>query len=175
MSPTKSNIYLTLISFSSAWITYFAHEVFHWSAYSLLKVKTHFKLNTIELLDNNLLIPDSKQIIIYGSGIDFTFFQAFLCFYVLKRKQIFWLFALLIAAFELRLLAAILNFSKPSDEGKISLLLGLPLHTLSVVVVGGMGYFFFKTATTKKFVVKETFLSAVVVFIAIYLFSLIQI
>jgi hypothetical protein len=53
--------------------------------------------------------------------------------------------------------------------------LGLPLHTLSVVVVGGMGYFFFKTATTKKFVVKETFLSAVVVFIAIYLFSLIQI
>ncbi len=166
---------LILISFSAGWITYFLHEVFHWFAYSFLNIETSFRVNTIELFQKEQFISDHKILMIYGSGVCFTFLQTVCCYILLKKNKFFWLYIFLIAAFELRFIAAILNFFSPSDEGKISLILGLPLHSVSLIVVGGIGWLVYKSRKNITFSKKQILIVLGAVFVSIYMFSLINI
>ncbi len=175
MKTTKPLFLQFFISTVSAWLTYLAHEFFHWLAYTFFEIKTSFELNTIKVQDHSEIIPDSKLLIIYGSGVVFTFSQSLYCYLRLKKKESIWLTALLISAFELRLLAAILNFISPSDEGKISLILGVNQHTFSFLLLGGMGWFIYKLINGKKHTTKELTLIFLVVFISIYVFSRVKI
>lgn len=170
--PHVSTIFPSLIS---AWFTYFIHEVFHWLGYTYFKIKTLFKLNTIELLDQSQFISDSKLLIIQGAGVFITFFQALCCYLFLRKTKNIWLNALLISAFELRFLAGILNFLNPSDEGKMSLILNLPKHTISVIVISVMGGFIYQIIITNKPPKKEFLSTLLFVFISLYIFSLISI
>lgn len=175
LKPTNSLYSLIIVSFCSGWITYLTHEFFHWLAYISYGIETTFKLNTIELVDPNQQPADSTLLVIYSSGVGFIILQAFVCYTLLKGTKNIWLFTLLLAAFLFRFLAAILNFSTPTDEGKISLLLGLPLHTFSAIVVGINSWFFYKYLSIKTISGKEIIISVAVVFASIYLFSLITI
>lgn len=123
------------IIFTATLVTFILHEMAHWVAYEILGYRAGFRLNFANVKNPAVQLSNAEKIITSFSGPLFTIIQAFICFFLLRiRNQIF-LYPFLFVPFVMRLGAAWANQFSPNDEGRISLILGLNLYTISVIVV----------------------------------------
>jgi len=118
----------------ATFLTFFFHEFFHWVAYELLGYEAGFTLNTSSLKDE-VTLTNVEKIITSGAGPLFTIVQALVFFVILKKYNNKLLYPFLFIPFIMRLGATWANQFNPNDEGRISLILGLNLYTISSIVV----------------------------------------
>ncbi|MRX26556.1 hypothetical protein [Kangiella sp. HZ709] len=148
-------------------LSFFFHELFHWVAYELLGYKAGFSLNYAAVKDKELILSYGEKLVSSAAGPIFTILQAVICYYLLKSKDSIVLYIIMFAAFVQRLMAGIFNIFQPNDEGRISLALGLPLFTISTVVVCFLFYLVYKTSKEKKYTVKDNALFFIYSIVAI--------
>ncbi|VAW31659.1 hypothetical protein MNBD_CHLOROFLEXI01-4491 [hydrothermal vent metagenome] len=80
---------------------------------------------------------DWHKIIISAAGPIVTILQALIVFLFLKSRD--WnkfLYPFLFTAFYMRLLAGLMNFINPNDEGRIGIFLEIGIFTLPIIVSG---------------------------------------
>lgn len=164
----KSGVYFLIIPC----LTYFLHEVFHWLAYLFYGIDAFLTLNGIQLPEAQLILTKEQQLIIYGSGVLFTFSQGILAYYLLLKRANKIAYISLLSVFILRFAAELLNFAHPSDEGKISLALGLPQHFISFFVVGLLAILVYRTVRHQNYSFLKVLGEMILVLLTIYLYSL---
>ncbi|PIB38535.1 hypothetical protein [Maribacter sp. 4G9] len=144
MSEQKINgkyIISTLIIVIFTWII---HEFTHWITSESLGYESIMRLNSVSL-ENEQERTEWHKIYISASGPVITIFQAILAFSILKTKG--WnkfVYPILFVPFYMRLLAGIMNFINPNDEGRISEFLGIGLFTISIIISGFLFFLVFK-------------------------------
>lgn len=116
-------------------LTFFFHEMCHWIAYELLGYDAGFTLNGASVKDSSISLSKTERMITAASGPIFTIIQAIVFFYILQKRKQIMLYPFLFLPFIMRLGAGWANQFQPNDEGRISLDLGLPLYTISAIVV----------------------------------------
>lgn len=78
--------------------TYFTHECAHGLAYLFFEIDFNLKLNTIILQAEPMPFTKIQKIVIYGSGVGFSFLQGFVGFLLLKKYRASFGFLLLLSA-----------------------------------------------------------------------------
>lgn len=132
---TKANIlqYFGIV-FLATFLSFFFHEIAHWVSYELCGFDAGFTLNTANVKDKSVELTKIQKIITDASGPIFTICQAIFFYFLLRKKNVLFLYPFLFIAFVQRLMAGVFNVFQPNDEGRISLNLGLNLYTTSIVV-----------------------------------------
>ncbi len=120
--------------------TWMLHEFTHWITSELLGYKAIMRLNSVSGIEGQN--PTAwHQVYISAAGPLITIIQAITVFYLLQSR--FWnkyLYTLLFTAFYMRLLAGLMNFINPNDEGRIGLFLEIGIFTLPLIVSGLLFY-----------------------------------
>ncbi len=106
--------------------TYFSHECAHGLAYLFFEIDFNLKLNTIVLQAEPMPFTKIQKIVIYGSGVGFSFLQGFVGFLLLKKYRASFGFLLLLSAAVFRWAAIFQGIWAGSDEKQMSLAMGLP-------------------------------------------------
>ncbi|WKD86974.1 hypothetical protein KCTC32516_02354 [Polaribacter huanghezhanensis] len=124
--------------------TWSIHEFAHWLTSELLGYKASMSINGTSLV-NGQNPTDWHTLFISASGPIVTFLQGFIVFIILKTQN--WnkyLYAFLFTAFYMRLLAGLMNFINPNDEGRISAFLGIGFFTLPILVSSLLFFMIYK-------------------------------
>ena len=130
-------------------LTWTIHEFAHWLTSELLGYETAMYLNGTSALDNQN-VTDLHWNIISAAGPIVTLVQGLVFFLLLKNRR--WnklMYIFLFTVFYMRLLAGLMNFINPNDEGRISNYLGLGTFTLPIIVSGIL--FFLVHRVSKKY------------------------
>lgn len=132
---TKNNIlqYFGIVLIVT-FLSFIFHEMAHWVSYELLGFDAGFTLNTASIKDKNIELTKSQKMISDAAGPIFTICQAIFFYFLLRKKNVFFLYPFLFTPFVQRLMAGIFNTFQPNDEGRISLNLGLNLYSISIIV-----------------------------------------
>ncbi len=133
---TKKIIIYIGISVLVGMASIFFHERSHWLVTELFGYETTFTLNTSQVIDQTIQLSRIERLLTAFAEPLFTIFQAVVFYLILNERKRILLYSFLFYPFTLRFGAAIANVFQPNDEGRISLDLGLPLNTISIVVVG---------------------------------------
>ena len=146
MGNIKITFKYVLIVMTAVIFTWVIHEFGHWLTYTYFGYDYMMTLNKVSFLEGEK--PTVIHQIIAGSaGPLITILQAVVVYLLLKFKE--WnknLYPFLFTAFYMRLLAGIMNFINPNDEGAISLHFGIGLFTISIIVSGFLFYMVFQTS-----------------------------
>lgn len=115
-------------------VSFVVHEFSHWLTGELLGNDMVMTLNTCYPKAQKYL-EESHYTVVSATGPIVTLLQAILVFILIKRSGNRNLYPWLFTPFYIELLSGIMNFINPNDLGRISVSLGLPLFTLSVIFV----------------------------------------
>ena len=144
MNEQKINGKYIIISIIIVIFTWIIHELTHWITSEYLGYESLMRLNSVSLA-NEQEQTEWHKIYISASGPIITIFQAIIAFFILKKKG--WnkyIYPILFVPFYMRLLAGIMNFINPNDEGRISEFLGIGLYTISIIISGFLFFLIFK-------------------------------
>ncbi|MDC8003900.1 hypothetical protein POV27_07540 [Aureisphaera galaxeae] len=124
--------------------TWVLHEFMHWVTAELLGYDSIMRLNSVSTIDGGEH-AGWDGVYTSASGPLITILQATVVFLYLKAKGWNkWVYPLLFVPFYMRLLAGIMNFMMPNDEGRIGEFLGIGLFTISIVVSGFLFFLVYK-------------------------------
>lgn len=144
MTDKKITFQYILAVIAAVIFTWIVHEFAHWLTSELLGYETIMRINgTSPVSGENP--TDWHKIYISASGPIITILQGLLIFLFLKYR--YWnkyLYAFLFTALYMRLLAGLMNFINPNDEGRISAFLELGTFTLPVLVSGSLLFMVYK-------------------------------
>ncbi|WP_339144900.1 hypothetical protein [Croceitalea sp. MTPC5] len=135
----------------ATFLTFFFHEMSHWIAYGLLGYDAGFTLNGASLKDSSIVLSNTHRVITSASGPLFTIIQAIIFYFILLKYKSKMLYPFLFLPFLMRLGASWANRFEPNDEGRISLILGWNLYTLSAIVVTSLLILVFQVSRKNKF------------------------
>lgn len=131
-------------------LTWIIHEFAHWLTSESLGYDTIMRLNgTSPVSGKNP--TDLHKIMISASGPIITIFQGLIAFVLLKQRN--WnkpVYLFLFTAFYMRILAGIMNFINPNDEGRISAFLEIGTFTLPILVSGILFFMVYKVSKKYK-------------------------
>ena len=144
MTDKKINFKYIILGIIAVVLTWIIHEFAHWLTSELLGYTTIMKLNgTSSIHGEN---PTAFQrTIISAAGPVVTIIQGLVVFLILKSRN--WnkyLYLFLFTAFYMRVLAGIMNFINPNDEGRISAFLKMGTFTLPIIVSGFLFFLVYK-------------------------------
>lgn len=125
------------------------HEFFHWLTGELLGNPMAMTLNTAYPVSGSYL-KSWHEHVVSAAGPVATLLEALLVFLWIKRNNNFLLFPFLFTCFYSRLMAGVMNFINPNDEGRLSLALGTDVFFLSVVIVGFLSYLVYQSVKRLK-------------------------
>lgn len=155
MTDQKITIKYILTGIFIVIFTWIIHEFGHWLTSELLGYETLMRLNgTSPISGENP--TDLHKTIISASGPIVTIIQGLIAFVLLKQRN--WnksVYLVLFAAFYMRLLAGLMNFINPNDEGRIGAFLEIGTFTLPIIVSGLL--FFMVHKTSKKYKINWKF------------------
>jgi hypothetical protein len=123
------------------------HEFFHWLTGELLGNPMAMTLNTAYPVSGSYL-KSWHEHVVSAAGPVATLLEALVVFLWIKRNNNFLLFPILFTCFYSRLMAGVMNFINPNDEGRLSLALGTDVFFLSILVVGSLAYLMYKSMKT---------------------------
>ena len=129
--------------------TWMIHEFAHWLTSELWGYETIMRLNGTSPA-NGEIINDWHKIFISASGPVVTILQGLIAFIILKNQP--WnkyIYPFLFTAFYMRLLAGLMNFVNPNDEGRIGAFLEIGTFSLPLIVSGLLFYMVYNIS--KKF------------------------
>lgn len=141
----KTLKYFAIMVFAT-FFTFFFHEMAHWVAYELLGYDAGFTLNGASVKDDQIELPKVHRMITSAAGPVFTLIQGFAAYYLIQKYKLLELYPFIFLAFVMRLGAGWANQFQPNDEGRISLDLGLPLYTISAIVVEILLYWLYRSS-----------------------------
>ncbi|WP_276167138.1 hypothetical protein [Zobellia alginiliquefaciens] len=144
MTNQKITLKYILAGILAVIFTWVIHEFTHWFTSESLGYESIMRLNSVSAIDGQERMEWHK-ILISASGPIVTIFQAILIFIILRTKG--WhkyIYPALFVPLYMRLLAGLMNFIKPNDEGRIGEVLGIGLFTLSIIVSGLLFFMVFK-------------------------------
>ena len=133
--------------------TWTLHEFTHWITGELLGNDMIMTLNTC-YSESGQYIKNWHSTVISAAGPIITLIQAITFYYLLKMKSNKSLFPFLLTCLYMRLLAGLMNFINPNDEGRISIDLGLGTFTLSILIVGILFYLTYDISRVRGFKTK---------------------
>lgn len=136
-----------LATLLSVLFTWQLHEFFHWLSGELLGNPMAMTLNTAYPVSGSYL-KSWHEHVVSAAGPVATLLEALLVFLWIKRNNNFLLFPFLFTCFYSRLMAGVMNFFNPNDEGRLSLALGTDVFFLSILVVGSLAYLMYKSVKT---------------------------
>lgn len=135
MMDKKITLKYVLVIIIAVIFTWSIHEFAHWLTSELLGYKAIMRINGTSLV-NGQDPTDLHKSIISASGPIITIIQGLLTFLLLTKSRNWnkYLYVFLFTAFYMRLLAGLMNFINPNDEGRISSFLGIGTFTLPIIV-----------------------------------------
>jgi len=146
MNDQKITIKYILTGIFAVIFTWIIHEFAHWLTSELFGYETIMKLNgTSPVSGENP--SDLHKIFISASGPIITIIQGLIVFLILKSRN--WnkyLYLFLFTAFYMRILAGLMNFINPNDEGRISAFLEIGTFTLPIIVSGILFFMVYKVS-----------------------------
>jgi len=140
--------YILMVLFSVLF-TWVLHEFTHWTTSELLGYEAKLTLNSVSPLKGQKQ-TEWHQIYISASGPIITILQAIVVYLLLKTKG--WnklIYPLLFVPMYMRIMAGMMNYINPNDEGRISEFFEVGLYTISIIVSGFL--FLLVYRTTKYF------------------------
>lgn len=146
--------------------TWIIHEFAHWLTSELFGYDTIMKLNATSF-GGEENPTDLHKNIISASGPIVTIIQGFIAFLILKSRN--WnkyLYPFLFTAFYMRLLAGLMNFINPNDEGRISAFLEIGTFTLPIIVSGILFLMVYKISRKYKLNWKFQFWTTIIIMVA---------
>lgn len=166
MNDQKITIKYILAGILAVIFTWITHEFAHWSTSELFGYETIMKLNgTSSVSAKNP--TDLHKNIISASGPIVTIIQALIAFLLLKSRN--WnkyLYLFLFTAFYMRLLAGLMNFINPNDEGRISTFLEIGTFTIPIIVSGLLFFMVYKISKKYKLNWKFHFWTTIITIVA---------
>tara|TARA_R110001606_G_scaffold103163_6_gene225878 strand:+ start:4880 stop:5431 length:552 start_codon:yes stop_codon:yes gene_type:complete len=131
--------------------TWSFHEFAHWLTSELLGYKATMRINGTSLV-NGQDPTDLHKSIISASGPIVTIVQGLITFLLLIKSKNWnkYLYVFLFTAFYMRIMAGLMNFINPNDEGRISAFLGIGTFTLPIIVSGLLFFMVYKTSKKHK-------------------------
>lgn len=144
MNDQKITIKYIIAGILAVIFTWIIHEFAHWLTSELFGYETIMKLNGISTVSSENP-TDLQKNIISASGPIVTIIQGLIAFLFLKSRN--WnkyIYPLLFTAFYMRLLAGLMNFINPNDEGRISAFLEIGTFTLPIIVSGLLFFMVYK-------------------------------
>ena len=126
--------------------TWIIHEFAHWLTSEFLGYETIMRLNGTSPA-NGENVNDWHKIFISASGPIVTILQGLIAFLVLQNQT--WnkyIYPFLFTAFYMRLLAGLMNFINPNDEGRIGAFFEIGIFTLPIIVSGLLFFMVFKVS-----------------------------
>jgi len=152
------NALITLVAVIFTWML---HEFAHWITGEFLGNDMIMTLNT-SYSKGGQYIAHWHSTVVSAAGPMVTLIQAIIFYYILKIKSGTPLFPFLLTCLYMRLLAGVMNFINPNDEGRISMDLGLGTFTLSISIVSILFYLTYDISKTRglktKLIVTTTLL-----------------
>lgn len=148
MANKKVSVTYVMATLIAVIFTWILHEFAHWLTSESFGHETIMRLNGTSPIDGKS-VTDWQKTLISASGPLITLIQALTIFVVLKSDN--WnknLYPFLFTAFYMRLMAGIMNFINPNDEGRISAFLGIGTFTLPIIMAGLL--FFLVYTISKK-------------------------
>lgn len=125
--------------------TWIIHEFAHWLSSEFLGYETVMRINGTSYSSTDEIPTDLHKNIISASGPIVTILQGFIIFFILKLGN--WnkyFYPFLFTAFYMRVLAGLMNFINPNDEGRISSFLEIGTFTLPIIVSGLLFFMVYK-------------------------------
>jgi hypothetical protein len=149
----------------AVFLTFFFHELAHWTAGELSGFDMGLQLNLATPLReyNNIGFRDIAWTI--AAGPLFTLLQASAFYLVMKRSNNVLLFPFLLTPAYMRLLAAFISFIKLNDEATISHELGIGAATIPAIMSAIMLLFTYDTIRRNKYTVRFVVISLVFIII----------
>ena len=136
MNDQKITINYILTGILAVIFTWIIHEFSHWLTSELYGYETIMRLNGTSPV-NGENPTDLHKVAISASGPIITLIQGLMLFLILKFRN--WnksLYLFLFTAVYMRVLAGLMNFVNPNDEGRISAFLEIGTFTLPIIVSG---------------------------------------
>lgn len=155
-----------LLLFAVLIATFLVHEFAHWAMGIALGHEMVATLNAVSPVG---AVSRGHLLLIAAAGPLVTVAQGIAGFWMVRRSRSHAGFALLYAAFFMRLLAAGVSVFNPNDEAKISQLLGLGAWTLPALVVGGLFWLVVMASRALRLTFRDQLLYYVVASLAVTL------
>lgn len=166
MTSQKITIKYILAGIFVVIFTWVIHEFAHWITSELLGYDTIMRLNGTSLLSGQNPTGVHKTII-SASGPILTIIQGLIAYFFLKQGN--WnksVYLFLFTAFYMRVLAGLMNFINPNDEGRISKFFEIGTFTLPVLVSGVLFFMVYKTSKKYNLNLKFQLWTTVIVMVA---------
>lgn len=144
MVNQKVTLSYALMIIAIVTMTWLFHEFIHWMTGEFLGYRQMMFLNGTAYFKGQNPTEAHKAIVSISAPIA-TFMQGIIAFMMLRKRG--WvknLYPVLFTAFLMRLLAGIMNFIAPNDEGRVGQYLGIGTHTISLMICGILFYLIFK-------------------------------
>jgi hypothetical protein len=132
LNKSKLNFRFSLVLFAVGIATFAVHEFAHWIAGVVLGYEMLASPNHVWPIGD---IDPADATLISTAGPLITIIQGVLGYFLVRRRDSLFGFALIYTAFFTRLLAAVVSISNPNDEARISSYLGYGQWTIPTVVV----------------------------------------
>lgn len=126
--------------------TWIIHEFAHWLTSESLGYETIMRLNGTSPA-NGEKVAEGHKIFISASGPIVTILQGLIAFIILQNHV--WnkfIYPFLFTAFYMRLLAGLMNFINPNDEGRIGVFFEIGIFTIPIIVNGLLFFMIFKVS-----------------------------
>ncbi len=130
--PTIGKKYIAVFAIA-VFFSWLLHELAHWAVGEFLSYKMVMTLNTSYPL-NGQFVQGWHYQLISASGSIFTLCEALLIFVLMTQRKWILLYPFIFTCFYMRLFAAIISFSNPNDEARISSAIGIGKFTLPIIM-----------------------------------------
>lgn len=158
MKPTPVTAKYISFVFIAVFLSFELHELCHYITGEALGYKMAWTLNSCYPLSGRFE-QAWHYTAVSAAGPVFTILQCLLFYFLLCRKNNYYLYPFLLSAFFLRFSAMIISFFNPNDEARISRYFGLGLFTLPVIVSIFLFYFVWKINRQYKYSSRFNFFS----------------
>lgn len=153
MSSFKLTFKYILLSLVAVFLSFFVHELCHWTTGEALGYKMTMTLNTVSLAEG-IYTKSWHETLVSAAGPVFTILQAFAFYIFMKRYNDTNLYPFLFTPLYMRVLAGVMNYFNLNDEGRISHSLHIGDYTLSIIVCLVLLFFVIKISRQYKYTAK---------------------
>ena len=129
----KINLKYILLTAVAVFLSFVLHELTHFFTGEYLGNKMAMTLNSGYPV-SGFYLEEWQYTVVSAAGPLFTILQALIFYFLLKKKNNYYLYPWLLIPFFMRFSAMVLSFSNPNDEARISQSLELGKFTLPLIV-----------------------------------------
>jgi len=138
----RINLKYFLITAAAVFLSFELHEFCHYLTGEYLGNRMAWTLNSGYPLSGSYLHPNDYMIV-SAAGPAFTIIQGLAFYFILRKKDNYYLYPFLFMPFFMRFSAMVIGFRHLNDEARISADLGIGSFTLPLIVSFLLFYFVF--------------------------------